>query len=435
MSDHSTLPLDHRLPKIPPLLPLEIPRNTLDDSEPTSSEQWLNSPEKDRAGAGSLSVSAESFTTARTSSSPHAVTADDSMNPPAGTQYSPTAVFSGQTTLHTLPKSTSIDSFVREQRRRRESPYASPITPEALQETPTASGSLASKRHSRLQSVDPSSSRYCSEIDKQTQSTQTANQGVYPKPSGPSTLRALAMRVKGTSRVLGSSGVPASEDDLESSPYDDSEFEQGHSRAGRKISEAQYQHQQQQRMSSSTLTPKRTGSVSVSRTSSRSSTPRNRVAPAPGHNVNLASINTAVAAAARSDVVPEYVSPPLRSKLSEPASLDTASRSRSYSVGTQSDDSTARKSRSPAMLHIDTNNPPVSTPNLNEVIFTEVSATTQQDAILMTLAIVGSRNCGKTSFIRRAWKNSLVSDPERQAVKDSDGQRVIRCECTRGSNF
>ena len=47
----------------------------------------------------------------------------------------------------------------------------------------------------------------------------------------------------------------------------------------------------------------------------------------------------------------------------------------------------------------------------------------------MTLAIIGSRNCGKSAFIRRAWKNSLVSEAERQAVKDTDGQRVIRCAC------
>ena len=56
--------------------------------------------------------------------------------------------------------------------------------------------------------------------------------------------------------------------------------------------------------------------------------------------------------------------PPLRSKASEPASLEVTSRSRSYSVGTQSDDSTARKTKAPAPLHIDTERPPVRVTNI-----------------------------------------------------------------------
>ena len=47
----------------------------------------------------------------------------------------------------------------------------------------------------------------------------------------------------------------------------------------------------------------------------------------------------------------------------------------------------------------------------------------------MTLAVIGSQACGKSAFIRRAWKNSLVTEAARHSVPitDSDGNRILHC--------
>ena len=47
----------------------------------------------------------------------------------------------------------------------------------------------------------------------------------------------------------------------------------------------------------------------------------------------------------------------------------------------------------------------------------------------MNLVIVGSKGCGKSAFMRRAWKNARISEQTRHTVsaKDSDGTRVIHC--------
>ena len=47
----------------------------------------------------------------------------------------------------------------------------------------------------------------------------------------------------------------------------------------------------------------------------------------------------------------------------------------------------------------------------------------------MTLAVIGSRGCGKSAFIRRAWKNSLVFEATEHTVPVNavDGSRTIYC--------
>ena len=67
------------------------------------------------------------------------------------------------------------------------------------------------------------------------------------------------------------------------------------------------------------------------------------------------NINTSI------NVVPSVIpenSPPLRTKASAPTPLDS-NRSRSRSIGNQSDDSAIKKVNT-SPLHVDTENPPVS---------------------------------------------------------------------------
>lgn len=54
----------------------------------------------------------------------------------------------------------------------------------------------------------------------------------------------------------------------------------------------------------------------------------------------------------------------------------------------------------------------------------------QKDAITMTLGVVGARGCGKSSFIRRAWKHSRVTEAEHKvaSIRDNVGVRLIHCK-------
>ncbi|PAV21147.1 ras GEF [Pyrrhoderma noxium] len=164
-------------------------------------------------------------------------------------------------------------------------------------------------------------------------------------------LRTLVQRVKRHSRHSGPQ-TNFSEDDIESSPYEDSEFEQGYS------GEA---------------------STQIGRRILEDGPTRSRKSTGAGAHPPLANINTSI------NVVPSVIpenSPPLRTKASAPTPLDSnRSRHRKPSEGRYYDESSHR----------------------------------------------WLKGCGKSAFMRRAWKNARISEQTRHTVsaKDSDGTRVI----------
>ncbi|KAH8118477.1 ras GEF [Phellopilus nigrolimitatus] len=362
---------NHRLPTIPSLPPIEIPRTNLHPPHNALGDSSsLRVPESDDNQALSGRRSEESFTTAYTS--PLAVNSADSFTAEV---LNATQSMHTPPSLRSIPKSLSVDSFVREQQQRRDSAGASPV------ETLRSAG--PSKTHNRLSSVDPRMGRRL---------TEESPEKLLPVAPG---LRTLAQRVKRR--------YSTAEDEPESSAYEDSEFEQGHS-GGKVVGRAG-------EMRKRLATPKRSGSMPMSKMPPQLVIPTQPTRKVPGVSpaASLANINTAHNAP-RAQVAPEK-SPTLRTKASAPTPLDTT-RGRSQSISTHSDDSTIKKAKPSSLLHIDTEISPINPP---------------KDAILMTLAIIGSQGCGKSSFIRRAWKYSRLTDAERLVVpaKGSDGTRVI----------
>ena len=239
-------------------------------------------------------------------------------------------------TMRSLPKSLSIDSFVREQQQR--DVVGTPPS-EPLRSAGT------SKSHSRLSSIDPSLERWRGEQQSEHPALTTDILPIPSKGASGSELRTLVQRVERHSRHSGPQ-TNFSEDDIESSPYEDSEFEQGSSGGGKHPN----------RMADTRrrlMTPKRSGSVPVQKTSQGPT--RSRKSTGAGAHPPLANINTSI------NVVPSVIpenSPPLRTKASAPTPLDS-NRSRSRSIGNQSDDSAIKKVNT-SPLHVDTENPPVS---------------------------------------------------------------------------
>lgn len=381
---------NNHIPFFPPIssLQVQIPHSRTNPYfDPTNSTGADLSSRKLDANeralhAGHLSQSVDSFITA--CSSPININPSDIliMSGPGETPGEQ-AHMQPSPTMRSLPKSLSVDSFVREQQQR-------DVVGTSPSEPLRSAGN--SKSHSRLSSIDPSLERWRAEQQSEHPVLVTE---VPPLPSksapGPG-LRTLVQRVKRHSRHSGPQ-TNISEDDIESSPYEDSEFEQGHSGGG-KLSTRVMETRRR------VMAPKRSGSVPVQKTITTSQT-RNRKSTGVGAHPPLANINTSISAV--STAIPEN-SPPLRSKTSAPTPLDST-RARSRSIGTQSDDSSVKK---PNTLLVDAETPP-------------------KDAIQMSLVIVGSRGCGKSTFIRRAWKNSRTSEQTWFTVSatDSNGTRVI----------
>ena len=117
-------------------------------------------------------------------------------------------------TMRSLPKSLSVDSFVREQQQR-DVVGTSPSEP--LQSAGT------SKSYSRLSSVDPSLERWRAEQQSEHPALTTDIPSIPSKGTSGPELRTLVQRVKRHSRRSGPQ-TNFSEDDIESSPYEDSEF-------------------------------------------------------------------------------------------------------------------------------------------------------------------------------------------------------------------
>ena len=238
--------------------------------------------------------------------------------------------------MRSLPKSLSIDSFVREQQQR--DVVGTPPS-EPLRSAGT------SKSHSRLSSIDPSLERWRAEQQSEHPALTTDIPLIPSKGASSPGLRTLVQRVKRHSRHSGPQ-MNFSEDDIESSPYEDSEFEQGSSGGGKHPNRTADTRRR-------LMTPKRSGSVPVQKTSQGPT--RSRKSTGAGAHPPLANINTSI------NVVPSVIpenSPPLRTKASAPTPLDS-SRSRSRSIGNQSDDSAIKKVNT-SPLHVDTENPPVS---------------------------------------------------------------------------
>lgn len=444
-----------RLPSIPTLPPIQIPRNTLHPSPSSAPDGGLGAATK---GASSLRAddpqpsstrSEDSFATARTSDSPSdvappdtgstAFTARGAQGPssasPASPPPPPPLSGSGSGTLRTLPKSLSVDSFHREQRQQRDG---------ALPDYEASrASSPGSKAHSRLSTTDPPAERPAT-----SSGISVSESVVRPAPpplplvSVPSTsststsrisvsagIRTLAQRVRRRSRH-GHGGSFAEEEENESSAHDDSEFEQGRSSStgpGGKMNNSNVAGKASEAQTPSRrrlVPPKRSGSMPSSRSPIASPAARNRKGTVGAHPT-LPSINTAIAIA-QTNVVTD--SPSLRSKASAPTPLDT-SRSRSHSIGAQSDESIYKRSKMQASTSADIDRPPVSYNDYFSCLYAWLTLL-QKDAITMTLAVVGTQGCGKTSFIRRAWKFFRVSEPELQSVtaKDPDGHRVIHCK-------
>ena len=337
---HPGLSGNHRLPSIPTLPPIEIPRPNIQSALNPSDGNGttLRAPENDDGLPSSGQLSAESFMTACSSpvvpanapDSPQPETSSTSQSTPIG--YSPTT--------RSLSKSFSVDSFVREQQQHREAAGLPPSEPQR------AVGQ--SKSHSRLQSFDPKMERRQSEQPSGRKSTELPPP-LPPRSIAAPALKTLAQRVKRRSRQSVPGQTNISEDEVESSPYEDSELEQSRLGGGKvptKVSN----------MRRRLTTPKRSGSTPLSRSPSQSQGPRPRKVPGVSPNANLANINTAVAV----QQPPFYErSPQLRTKASAPTPLEATNRARSYSVGTQSDDSSIKKAKPSLVLHIETNNPPV----------------------------------------------------------------------------
>ncbi|THH12356.1 hypothetical protein EW145_g71 [Phellinidium pouzarii] len=372
-SPNPGLPGNIRLPTIPTLPPIQIPRSSLQSSLSALSDgASLNVSESYPKQILSPKLSEESFTTACTS--PVVTNETDSFTAEV---LNATHSMHGNPSLRTLPKSLSIDSFVREQQQHRENAATEPVRAGAL-----------SKSHNRLSSIDPSMERRRSE---QASERESPGSPPTPKPSVAPNIRTLGPR-RSLHDVL-------AEDEYESSTYEDSEFEQGYLE-GRAVGRV---GDMRRRL---VPPPKRAGSMPVSKMSNQPSvSARTRKVPGASHYPVLSNINTSITSV-RSSATPEW-SPLLRSKISVATPLD-AVRSRSRSIGTQSDDAAVRNAKSMRPLSTELENPP-------------------KDVISMTLAIIGSQGCGKSSFIRRAWKNARISEAERHTVsaKDSDGSRVI----------
>ncbi|KAI5124751.1 hypothetical protein M0805_005385 [Coniferiporia weirii] len=372
------LPSNIRLPTIPTLPPIQIPRSSIPRPSPHApDDNALRVPESDDNQPISARHSDESFATACTSP----LVADETSS--GAETLDATHPMHDHSSLRTLPKSLPVDSFVRERQDRRDAkaPLAEPLR---------AAGS--SKRHSRLPSVDPESSGQW-RIEQLPERSLVSATSSPRHPISPSIHSLIQRRSRRSDFAM-------MEDEIESSAYEDSEFEQGHSGDGRVGERA---GEMRRRL----IPPKRSGSMPVSRASPQPLIPpRTRKVPSVNPHPILTNINTTITTI-RPTTIPER-SPPLRSKASAPTPLDP-SRSRSRSIGAQSDDAVIKKARPPV---------PFKNAEMDNI---------PKDAILMTLAVIGSQGCGKSSFIRRAWKNSQVSEAERHTVcaKDSDGSRVI----------
>ncbi|KAL5527520.1 hypothetical protein ACEPAG_6321 [Sanghuangporus baumii] len=382
LSHHGSSFAKHRLPSIPSLPPLDIPRSNFTSSPNVlhTNPSSAHPPNSDDVLPNSAELSVESFTTACSSPVAPANTVDSSgSDNPTPTTQSPTA--------RNLSKSLSVDSFVREQHHQRDATVHTAL--------PEASRTVGqSKSHSRLQSFDPKTERRQAEQPSGWKPTDQPPP-LPPRNLSAPALRTLAQRVKRQSRQSGR--VNRSEDEVESSPCEDSEFEQSHSGGGKVLTKAS-------RIRRRLSIPKRSGSMPVSRISSELPGARARKAAA-AIPAELKNITTAIV----SHPSPTHErSHQLRTKASAPTPLEAARRGRSFSIGTQSDDSSVKKAKPPLVLHVDTDRPP-------------------NDAILMTLAVIGSRGCGKSAFIRRAWKNSLVTEAARHSmpITDSDGNRIL----------
>ena len=334
---------NNHTPSFPRIPPPHIPKPFSESrSEPLDSGARLDLSSLGQGAskrgliAGHLSQSVDSFITA--CSSPINLNPSDISNmfisaePPRDVsplQLSPM--------MRSLPKSLSVDSFVREQQQR-DVVGTSPSEP--LRSAGT------SKSHSRLSSIDPSLERWRAEQQSEHPALTTDIPLIPSKGASSPGLRTLVQRVKRHSRHSGPQ-MNFSEDDIESSPYEDSEFEQGSSGGGKHPN----------RMADTRrrlMTPKRSGSVPVQKTSSQGPT-RSRKSTGAGAHPPLANINTSI------NVVPSVIpenSPPLRTKASAPTPLDS-NRSRSRSIGNQSDDSAIKKVNT-SSLHVDTENPLVS---------------------------------------------------------------------------
>ena len=334
-------PAKHRLPFIPSLPPLDIPRSNFHssfsslDPHPSSARP----PKSDDPFPNSAQLSVESFTTACSSPVAPPNTAPDasSNDNNQSAAHTPTAQ---SPSTRSLPKSLSVDSFVREQHHQRDATIVLPDPSRSVGQ---------SKSHSRLQSFDPKMEQRQS---GQSSGRKSTEQQRPPPPMPPRNLsapalRTLAQRVKRQSRQSGR--VHKSEDDIESSPYEDSEFEQGHSGGGKVLLKAS---QMRRRLT----TPKRAGSMPMSRDSSQT----HRSASKMGFAALPAELkNIAPAIAANPLPPPAERSPQLRSKASAPTPLEATRRGRSFSIGTQSDDSSVKKAKPPLPLHVDTDRPPV----------------------------------------------------------------------------
>lgn len=350
-------PGPRNLSSIPSLPPIEIPRPTFVSSKHDPSSA-LSTMDSDDPAPSSAHLSEESYATAYTS--PFPVTAGDSYKDDLaiGT-FKPfdRGAHQGSPGVRGLAKSMSVDSFIKE-RRVEQLPFDSDNT--------TRSASPADSVSTSLRTIGPSSQHRLSAGDSETDHGQHGQHGQYEQgssnahsrpPSTPPTSklpdlpstpptpgrsdttvhRSSSRRMNRVSNVGGRSFAPMTEDDPDSSP-EDSDFEPILSGRSSLI-------QTRDNLRRQALGPKRSGSLPSS-----SALPTKLMIPnrnsrmlsssITGSHTNVTTKNLPIRGT-YAPRAPTVYAPPLKNKLSMPASFEPTSpsqqsRLRSQSIGEKS---------------------------------------------------------------------------------------------------
>lgn len=320
------------LPTIPTLPPIEIPQSNIHSSSITvDNVTTLSVPDVDDTLPNSAKFSEESYATA--CSSPVAIHSESQIDDVLESTH-----FTQIVSPRALLKSLSVDSFIREQRRR-DSGSISPT------DTTSALTAGTHSNHERLSAIDPDMDYWRSTLrsDPQFYPVATAEQLVNVE----STFRTAAQKVRSSSVLGGNTGHVTTEDENESSTHEDTEVERV-AATNKVITTSSLR----QRLSA----PRRAGSMPVTRPLGQLPTQ-----PRVHRDLNSKSKTTIT----KKPISPNRISnTPSRSSVNRVKTSGLHStestRSRSASVGGQSEAAYKRSARRAMNLHIDTENPPVS---------------------------------------------------------------------------
>lgn len=338
---------------IPPLPPIEIPRPTFVSSKRDDASSTPSAMDSDDPGPSSAHLSEESYATAYTS--PFPVTAgdayedDEDVDPFKAVTVDP-SIHDGLPGVRGLAKSMSVDSFIKK-RAEQQRPFDL--------DNSTRSASPADSVSTSLRTVGPSSQhRLSSEGDymQYEQGPSNNNRHSRPPTSPPATMlpelppsrpqttgrltlhRSNSRRMNRVSSVGGRSFAPMTQDDPDSSP-EDSDFEPMQSNRGGPLSQTRDELRRQ------ALGPKRSGSLPSSSALPTKLTIPNRnsrtiSSSMAGSYTNITTKNLPIRGA-YAPRPPTVHAPPLKNKLSMPASFEPSSpsqqsRMRSQSIGDKS---------------------------------------------------------------------------------------------------